>query len=268
MLTAKQAPFTGPYFGPSNPRGPMKGPTARALKRAQIRMGRFEGDLSDLDPHYNLRLEKAMRAWQRTLPDVQDSGQYGLGSWNALRAARVPPGRPHAGEYALDAVCLTLLREEAKEAAEPDVGDIRAAMSDFMLRAQTNEGRWHYSQRRPATGFGVAPELEHWNDCSSYAILIYHWARERTGILIPDPSGYGYGGFGNTWDDLDGHPRVAGSYLVGDFAHYDGHMMICRKAGDSNASIWSSFGQESGPEARQLFYRDDFLFVCRPPLGV
>jgi hypothetical protein len=268
MLTAKQAPFTGPYWGPSHSRGPMKGPTAKALKRAQIRMGRFEGDLSELDPHYNLLLEKAMRAWQRTLPDVQDSGQYGMGSWMAMREAKVPAGRPHAGEYALDAPAQELLRAEWKAQQAPDVDDVRAAIADFCLRAEAHESIWHYDRRRLFTGLDDPPEVLHRNDCSSYAILGYRWARKVTGVLVPDPSGYGYGGAGNTWDDLDGHPKVAGSYFVGDLAHYDGHVTICRKAGDSNASIWSSFGQESGPEARQLFYRDDFLFVVRPPLAV
>ena len=265
MLTAKQAPYTGPYYGPSSSRGPMKGLTAKALKRAQIRMGRFEGDLSEVDPHYNLLLEKAMRAWQRTLPDVQDSGQYGRGSWEALRRAKVPPGRPHSGEYALDAPAREMLQREWKEQQAPDIDDVRSAMVDFMLRAEANERLWHYSQRRPFSGFGVAPESNHVNDCSSYAVLIYHWAKAKTGIAIEDPSGHGYAGYGNTWDDLDGHPRVS-SYLVGDLAHYDGHVMICRKAGDGNSSIWSSFGSESGPQARGLYYRDDFLFVCRPPI--
>jgi hypothetical protein len=266
MLTAKQAPYTGPYYGPSHSRGPMKGLTAKALKRAQIRLGRFDGELSELDPHYNLLLEKAMRAWQRTLPDVQDSGQYGRGSWEAIRQAKVPPGRPHSGEYALDGSARELLQQEWREQQAPDVDDVRAAMTDFMLRAEAVERKWHYSQRRPFSGLGVSPDLDHVNDCSSYAILVYHWAWKQTGIAITDPSGHGYAGYGNTWDNLDGHPRVAGSYRVGDLAHYDGHVMICRKTGDASASIWSSFGSEGGPEARSLFYRDDFLFVCRPPL--
>mgnify|MGYP001565338854 CR=1 FL=1 len=35
MLTEKQFPWTGPYFGPSDKRGPDEGPTAEALKRAR-----------------------------------------------------------------------------------------------------------------------------------------------------------------------------------------------------------------------------------------
>lgn len=266
MLTPKQAPFTGPYYGPSDRRGPMKGSTAKALKRMMIRLGRFEGDLSELDPHYNLRLEKAMRSWQRTLPDVQDTGQYGRGSWEAARAARVPKGRPNAGQYALDGVAQRLLQEEWQEQQAPDLDDARKAMADYLLSAENNEQRWHYSQRRPFTGFGVDPDKDHVNDCSSYVVLAYHWARTKTGISIPDPSGHGYSGYGNTWDDLDGHQKVSGAFKVGDLAHYDGHVTICRKAGDFNSAIWSSHGSESGPDARALFYRDDFLFVVRPAL--
>jgi hypothetical protein len=266
VLTAKQFPFTGPYYGPADRRGPNKGPTAKALKRAMIRMGHLNAPLETLDEHYNMKLESAILQFQRSLAgDVQRTGQYGRGSWEAVRAARVPGGRPHAGEYALDSVAQDLVRDEAKPKADPYV-QIRASISDFCERAERNEREWSYTQTRPFSGLGIAPESRHGNDCSSYAILAYYWAGEKTGENIPDPSGYAYKGFGNTWDDLDHHPRVAGSYLVADLAHYDGHVTICRKAGGSQSSIWSSFGQESGPEARSLFYRDDFLYVVRPPL--
>ena len=266
MLTEKQVPYTGPYYGPSDRRGPMKGKTAQALKRMLIRMGFFAEDLSDIDPHYNLRLEKAMRSWQRTLPDVRDSGQYGVGSWFAARQARVPKGRPNAGKYALDGFAQNLIQEEWAEQQKPDVNDVRLRMSEFLMLAENHEGKWHYSQRRPFTGMGESPDVEHINDCSGYVVLAYYWARSQTGIAVPDPSGHGYSGYGNTWDDLDGHPKVSGAYKVGDLAHYDGHVTICRKAGDSHTAIWSSHGSESGPDARGLFYREDFNFVVRPPL--
>jgi hypothetical protein len=267
-LTPKQVPYTGPYYGPSNSKGPNKGPTAKALKRAMVRMGFFDASLGALDNHYNRKLEDAMKKWQRTLPDVAPTGQYGLGSWTAIRSARVGPGRIHAGEYALDPAARELIQREhaADTVVDPPIVKVRTAITDFCLRAEANEEKWTYTQRRPYTGLGVSPESPHGNDCSSYVILAYHWARQQTGTLVPDPSGYNYSGYGNTWDNLDGHPLVASVFEVGDLAHYEGHVTICRKAGSFLTAEWSSFGREAGPEKVTLYYRDDLRFVCRPPL--
>lgn len=266
MLTATAVPFTGPYYGPSSTHGPMKGPTAKALKRALIRLKYFNGDLSKLDDHYNRGLETSMKKWQRSLADVQPSGQYGRGSWEALRGAKVLDG-PHKGEYALDAPAQKLIQAEWKADQLPTDEDARKAITAYCVAAEGAEEVWHYSQRRPFTGIGDAPTAGHINDCSGYAVLVYAYAAKVTGLKIDDPSKHQYTGYGNTWDDLDGHERVSGSYRVGDLAHFDGHVMICRTAGDSNTSIWSSMGSEGGPKAERLFYRDDFLFVVRPPLG-
>jgi hypothetical protein len=231
-----------------------------------IRLKYFDGDFATLDDHYNAKLEIAVANWQKSLPDVQDSGQYGRGTWEAARRARVLDG-PNKGEYAMDAVGRDMIRKEWKANQEPTVDDVRAALTDFCLRAESHEGVWTYTQRRPYSGLGDSPEEAHRNDCSSYVILAYYWARKVTGIAVPDPSGWAYNGSGNTWSDLDGHTRVSGSYLVGDLAHYDGHVTLCRRAGDFNSSIWSSMGSDAGPDARKLYYRDDFLFVVRPELA-
>lgn len=148
----------------------------------------------------------------------------------------------------------------------PPAERIRAAMADFCRRAESSERLWHYTQHRPFGGLGVIPEREHYNDCSSYVILAYFWARQQTRLPVPDPSGYAYKGWGNTWDDLDAHVRVSAPFQVGDLGHYEGHVTICRKAGSASTSVWSSFGREAGPENVSLHYRSDLRFVCRPPL--
>lgn len=157
---------------------------------------------------------------------------------------------------------------EAYEPPKPptEADRIRGAMADFCLRAEARDELWHYTQRRPYSGLGEVPERTHYNDCSSYVCLAYFWARTQTGIRIPDPAGYAYKGWGNTWDNLDGHPRVQSPFMVGDLAHYEGHVTICRKTGAAGDSAWSSFGREAGPEVVGLHYRSDLLFVCRPPL--
>ena len=188
-------------------------------------------------------------------------------TYQRIRRALIPVGA-REGAHILDALSIGLIKEATQEFTPAGkLVKLRAEISNFCERAEANEDVWHYTQKRPFGGLGVPPERNHENDCSGYVILAYHWARQKTGILTPDPSGYRYSGYGNTWDDLDGHSKVTtGNYLVGDLAHYDGHVTICRKEGNSSSSIWSSFGQESGPEMQELHYRPDLRFVVRPPL--
>jgi len=188
-------------------------------------------------------------------------------TYQRMRRALIPVG-PREGDHILDAMSIKLIKEAIEEFGPAGKREkVRAAITEFCVQAEGAEEVWHYSQQRPYTGLGLAPEREQWADCSSYVIKTYWAARQKTGILIPDPSKYRYSGYGNTWDDLDGHPRVtSGNYLVGDLAHYDGHVTLCRKAGNAATSVWSSHGAEGGPEALPLYYRGDFRFVCRPPL--
>lgn len=207
-----------------------------------------------------------VRGFQRQ-EDMEEDGILDDAVYQKIRRALIPVG-PREGDHILDPVSIKLIQQAAYEFGPEGKKDkIRAAMTDFCLRAESSEDLWHYTQQRPYTGLGVVPERTHENDCSGYVILTYYWARRQTGILIPDPSGYRYSGYGNTWDDLDGHPRViTGNYLVGDLAHYNGHVTICRKPGNASTSVWSSFGAEAGPEATTLYYRGDFIKVVRPEL--
>lgn len=212
---------------------------------------------------------KAGQQWRRT---------YGQGKADAVNKLRAQAGWKRTGTYN-EAVHDLMERkgffdERAVDLISryvpplpPEPVRIRAAMSDFCRRAEANETRWHYTQARPFKGFGISPESTHYNDCSSYAILVYFWARQETSLKIPDPSGYNYAGYGNTWDDLDSHPRVGAPYQIGDLAHYEGHVSICRKPGSASESVFSSFGSERGPHDTNLNYRSDLRFVCRPPFA-
>lgn len=281
------APYKkGPPVGPANlprilrPPAPgeyQKGYDVLAYKRAICRAGRW----GEWEPENWDNVYWKVFALGKGTGNVEDSGVRGIERqeglvqngvlddvlYQKIRRIRVPDG-PHKGEPVLDSGAVKLLNLALSEYGPgSEERKIRDVITDFCLRAEVNEERWHYSQQRPYTGLGKPPEDSHINDCSSYAILIYYWARQQTGIKVPDPSGYNYSGYGNTYDDLDGHERVtSGNFLVGDFAHYDGHMVICRKPGDADISVWSSFGSEIGPIGVNLFYRGDFLKVVRPTL--
>lgn len=211
----------------------------------------------------------APESWRRTF------GQRKVDAVNKVRRAegwRTNGVYNEAVKYRLqDDGCFDMRAIELlgryKPPLPPPDDRLRTAMSDFCKRAEQNESMWHYTQHRPFGGFGVTPEREHYNDCSSYVILVYHWARNVTGIKVPDPSGYNFSGWGNTWDNLDGHPRVSSPFQVGDLAHYEGHVTICRNPGTATTAVWSSFGREAGPNKTTLKYRSDLRFVCRPPFS-
>lgn len=260
---------------PPSPGELFQGYDVLAYKRATCRAGRWgEWDPANWDNNY-----WKVFALGKGTGNVADSGirgierQEGLTEngvlddvlYQKLRRIRVPEG-PHKGEPIFDAVAIDLLQKALREYGPgSNERKIRDAITDFCLRAEAAERAWLYSQRRPYQGLGDPPEEPHINDCSSYVCLAYYWARKVTGLKVKDPSGYAYSGYGNTWDDLDGHPRVtSGNYLVGDLGHYDGHVVICRKPGNAYTSVWSSMGSDFGPDGVQLFYRGDFIKVVRP----
>ena len=260
---------------PPTPGETLQGYDVLAFKRATCRAGRWgEWEPENWDNVY----WKAFALGKGT-GNVPDSGVRGIERqedmtengvlddvlYQKYRRIRVPEG-PHKGEPILDAQAVRLLNMALVEFGPGSKERrIREAMQDFCLRAEAAERVWLYSQRRPYTGLGAPPEEPHINDCSGYVCLVYYWARKVTGLPVVDPSGYQYRGFGNTWDDLDGHPRVtSGNYLIGDLAHYDGHVTICRKAGSAYTSVWSSLGSDRGPDGLNLFYRGDFIKVVRP----
>jgi len=81
-----------------------EGATAEALKRFCWRLGLFHAP--PYDDKFNQSLSAALNAW-----DPGHTG-YGKGRWEKARTTRVPAGKPHAGEYALDDIALGLIRQD------------------------------------------------------------------------------------------------------------------------------------------------------------
>ncbi len=89
-LTSAQMPYTGPYYGPTTNKPKRKGPTAKALKMAMHQGG--YGSFATPDEHFNLNLEKALRRYQASR-GILATGNYGKGTWEALRKERMPNGK-------------------------------------------------------------------------------------------------------------------------------------------------------------------------------
>lgn len=270
MLTINQCPYTGPYAS-SATKFDSEGPTVVALKRAMGRMKYMEWKGTEYTDRWpaGQALDKGFRKFQLDC-DLPADGVYGQQAWKHLRAAKVTEG-PNKGEYALDKLALKLIRDEWEEKNVPDEEDFRRELVKFCLAAESNEDAWHYRQARPVD-VTVSPGASYvWSDCSGYVIQAYHAAMVASGLKVPDPSKGGgsgeWSGMGNTDWYEDDWPKVVGDwYKVGDLAHYRGHVVMCRKAGTAMTSIWSSHGQEAGPQPVSLHYRPDLRFVVRPPL--
>lgn len=269
MLTDKQVPYTGPYYGPSNAKGPMKGPTAEALKRFCARLGLL--DWTDFDKHYNTKLETAMRRGQKAAK-IAPTGQYGKDSWLWVRTARVPKGRTYEGQYALDQYGRWLIQDEAGRSSESmDEEKVQRALSEFGYQVIRYEARIGYDQDRPGD-VTVVPGEVYESDCSLTVIQAFNYAARKTGIKVPDPSKQNYTGYGNTDQYEDDWPKVGSPFRVGDLAHFhsERHVMYCIKAGTIDTAEWCSHGREAGPELIRLRtysrFPSEYLFTVRPPL--
>lgn len=120
MLTEGQLPYTGPFYGPSHDLGPSKNrPTIKGLKRGMIRMGILDQELGKETDDFGLELELAVRRFQRLVDIRPASGQYGRQTWLDLRSARVPPGRPNSGQYAMDMLARSYVREDLLAICHP-----------------------------------------------------------------------------------------------------------------------------------------------------
>ena len=103
-LTPDQFPYTGPYYGPDYPRdlfvknkGKGKGNTAQALKliMRQLDLGYFPNP----DKIYNRALVESVRRFQMEHAIIP-TGNYGKGTWTAIREAHKPNGTLAASQVA------------------------------------------------------------------------------------------------------------------------------------------------------------------------
>jgi hypothetical protein len=259
------APFVEPYAKAGNPSGfKSKGNTALAVKRAMAHLGFIPWEPDRWDNQWNQALNDAVAEWKAKrglVPEGSTDGSWGQKAHDQMRTVWYS----EAKKPAFDGESQRLLKEEkaAAKPPPPPAGSWDKHLTEFCEQA-INEP-WDYSQNR-AIDVTVDPNDDSVNsDCSGSVIQAFHYANRKSGQNVPDPSKYNYAGWGNTWDDEDGHPKVTnGQYKVGDLAHYDGHVTVCYHPGNSDTADWFSFGSEP-PSKRKLYYRTDFKFVVRPP---
>ena len=263
MLSAEQCPYTGPK-GSDATKHDEDAPTIEALKRAMVRLGFLDKKLSELDGYWaaGSMFDQAFGEWS-VKKGFQNDHTYGEGKWEELRRVTVPSGA-HAGEYALDSYACDLIRDEKAQGSKPPLEAVRTKIVSFCEQGLRKPGLWNYTQGR-AVDLTVDP----WggstinSDCSGSVLQSVYYSKQQTGKPVKDPSKQNWSGYGNTDLYEDDWPAVSGSYLVGDLAHYEGHVTICILKGNWDGSRWWSFGSEP-PSKRKLDYRNDFRKVVRP----
>lgn len=149
----------------------------------------------------------------------------------------------------------------------------RHVIQEYLLRAEANQPRWHYSQNRPLSNLGRPPSSEQSCDCSGLCIAAFRWADIWCKFPIADPGGYHYGGWGYTGSILATNKQrrvpLDHKFFIGDMALYGTslgnttHVVMCRRGGDTMSSVWTSHGSERGPYSVRLLYRRDLLLVVR-----
>lgn len=266
MLTVLQVPYTGPYSLATGP-AKSKGPTAEALKRALSRMGAPSLPWTDFDQHYNAKLESAFDWF-----DPGGQNGYAKGRWEKIRGARVPAGRPNAGEYALDFYARKLIQDEAGVLADSDQEALfYKFFVEFMQASIRNNQNWHYSQSRPFL-LDINPLGVVHSDCSAYGVQAADYARRKAGLIAQaqDPSKNHWSGFGNTDLYEDDWPKIGAPFRVGDAAHFhsERHVIWCIKPGTVATAEWASNGSESAPELLTLAgynrFPAEYMFTVRP----
>lgn len=123
-LTEKQFPYTGPFYGPSSPKGPTKNTSSiKGIKRGMIRGGFLAQQIGSETDDFGAALEDALRSFQRKVEISPATGQYGRNTWLNMRSLRVPAEMPNEGQYAMDALALRYVKADALTRVYPHPKD-------------------------------------------------------------------------------------------------------------------------------------------------
>jgi hypothetical protein len=115
----------------------------------------------------------------------------------------------------------------------------------------------HYYQQRPMQYTAPPPNVDRYLDCSEY---VYVCAKAGG---LPDPSGFGYTGIGNT-DTFLQHMRHTWTPKRGDLALYanPGHVTIVTGYSDAYGALMClSNGSDAGPRYLPVHYRSPVAYL-------
>src|SRR5262245_58507309 len=119
--------FPGPLYPPDSSKGPSPDSDfVLALKRTAARVGAWPWDPDGWDDSYSNRFAHGddaahagiagLQKWSGT---IQATGNVGEATFNFMRSVKVPQGRTHAGEMAMDSVAVNLINSAYSNANPP-----------------------------------------------------------------------------------------------------------------------------------------------------
>lgn len=128
--------FKRALYPPSHSKGPVKdGDDVVAVKRAISRAGFFEW--KPFDDTYNEVTADAVREFQRSV-GLDQTGNYGKPTHQALRAQNVPSGKPAAGQDAFDDRAAALYKRYLPPNSTPDLGPTHRGGESVLMQDLTH----------------------------------------------------------------------------------------------------------------------------------
>src|SRR5262245_57334864 len=130
--------FPGPLYPPDAAPGKTPSPDsplALACKRTAARCGAWPWDPDGWDDSYSNKFahggspetHAGIAGLQRWSGTLDDTGWLGEKTFNFLRSVKVPQGRTHAGEMAMDSVAVSWVNEAYEDANPPTTKTVREA---------------------------------------------------------------------------------------------------------------------------------------------
>lgn len=160
----KVAGFPGPLYPPDHPKGPSPDSDfVMALKRTAARCGAWPWDPEGWDDSYSSRFAHGdnnpayagiagLQEWSGT---IDPTGNVGEATFNFLRSVKVPQGRTHAGEMAMDSVAVNLINTAYAEAHPPAVPLREAALSTAITQIGIKENPFGSNQVKYSDWYGM-----------------------------------------------------------------------------------------------------------------
>jgi len=160
--------FPGPLYPPDHAEGPSADSDfVLALKRTAARIGAWPWDPDGWDDSYSNRFAhgdgwgdqdhagiEGLQHWSGT---INPTGNVGQQTFNFLRSVKVPQGRTHAGEMAMDSVAVNLINAAYEDSHEPppSTKTVRQAALDRALgEVGTKESPAGSNQQKYGSWYG------------------------------------------------------------------------------------------------------------------
>jgi hypothetical protein len=204
----------------------------RALRAADCRTRLPTGE-------YRQVTKRNVTLFQRRHGIHQDRGVVKANTWAALQ--------PYFDSYSAYLVKHTHIAPPASTKIDHFVKAAWAYYDSRPLR---------YLQERPMRNTFDLPYIDRYLDCSEF---VYICAKNAG---LPDPSGFGYNGYGNTYSFLDHMPRTS-SPARGDLVMYDNpsHVAIAVGSVRKYGLMVLSNGSDYGPRYLQARYRTPVAYL-------